>query len=363
MTDKKRLDLPALRSALIEAGATWTPGETEVGALSLEQRRLYLGATPPPETPSLADRERLASANATAPARTLAAAVPSSVDLRPYVQPVRNQGACGSCVAFGTIAMVEGTRRYDAKDPTLAFDLSEAHLFYGHAGAEGRNCQNGWWPDNALNALRDKGIVDEACSPYTAGNQDVQLCGDAENRLFRLTTWKRLDTVDEMKGRLATAGPLTACLSVYEDFYSYRSGVYRHRVGSLIGGHCVAIVGYDDNERAWIGKNSWGTGWGEDGFFRIGYGDCGIDHEMWGAELPRDDEGEWLRRRAVNGIWVINETGNAAAYLAGVGWKHISATTEIELLSLLTTLTSARATKSRVDVRLVGDKIVEVYLF
>ena len=72
-----------------------------------------------------------------------------------YLTPVKNQGNCGSCVSFGTVAAVEGRMRRQRNDPNLAVDYSEAHLFYCHARSEGRNCDNGWWPDRALNAFRD----------------------------------------------------------------------------------------------------------------------------------------------------------------------------------------------------------------
>jgi hypothetical protein len=84
-----------------------------------------------------------------------------------------------------------------------------------------------------------------------------------------------------MKAFIAGTGPLTACFTVYEDFYYYTGGVYVHTSGSSVGGHCISIVGYNDEGQYWIAKNSWGTGWGEQGFFQIGYGQCGIDSEMW----------------------------------------------------------------------------------
>jgi len=66
-------------------------------------------------------------------------------------------------------------------------------------------------------------------------------------------------------------------MAVYQDFFSYRSGIYKHVSGGLAGYHCIMIAGYDDTQQCWICKNSWGTGWGENGWFRIGYGECQID--------------------------------------------------------------------------------------
>jgi hypothetical protein len=69
-------------------------------------------------------------------------------------------------------------------------------------------------------------------------------------------------------------------MAVYQDFFSYSGGVYRHVTGALAGYHAVSVVGYDDTQSCWISKNSWGPGWGEAGFFRIGYGQAGIDSQF-----------------------------------------------------------------------------------
>jgi C1A family cysteine protease len=45
-----------------------------------------------------------------------------------------------------------------------------------------------------------------------------------------------------------------------------------------------SIIGYDDDAAVWIGKNSWGLDWGEEGFFQIAYGECAIDSSMWAVE-------------------------------------------------------------------------------
>jgi cathepsin B len=67
--------------------------------------------------------------------------------------------------------------------------------------------------------------------------------------------------------------------TVYEDFMNYKSGVYKHQTGSQLGGHAVKIVGWGDGY--WIVANSWGTSWGEKGFFNIAFGNCGIDSAVY----------------------------------------------------------------------------------
>lgn len=67
--------------------------------------------------------------------------------------------------------------------------------------------------------------------------------------------------------------------TVYEDFMSYKDGVYKHKTGNALGGHAVKIVGWGDGY--WIVANSWGTGWGMKGFFNIAFGECGIDSAVY----------------------------------------------------------------------------------
>jgi hypothetical protein len=81
---------------------------------------------------------------------------------------------------------------------------------------------------------------------------------------------------------------MVAGMAVFNDFFSYRTGVYRHTTGALAGYHAVSVVGYDDSQQCWICKNSWGPGWGDSGWFRIGYGECGMDTQFafYDADAP-----------------------------------------------------------------------------
>ncbi|HEX3174875.1 MAG TPA: C1 family peptidase [Solirubrobacterales bacterium] len=218
---------------------------------------------------------------------------PPSVDLRAtsagnMITPIRDQEACGSCVAFGSSAAVEGTLKVEAGNPELEPDLSEAFLFYCRAAEEGRTCggpTGGWYPKAALDVFSEKGgVPQEECFPYTAGDQECAACNDWEGQATTIAAWKPLHTPAEMKDWLATHGPIVGSMVVYEDFMHYAGGVYKHVTGEEEGGHCICIVGYDDEGEYWIAKNSWNTGWGEEGFFRIGYGECAIDSGALGVE-------------------------------------------------------------------------------
>jgi C1A family cysteine protease len=105
-------------------------------------------------------------------------------------------------------------------------------------------------------------------------------CDDWENRAVKVVDWKEVTDTGLRKEWLSTTGPMVACMAVYRDFFSYRSGVYRHTSGDLAGYHAICAVGYSEEENCWICKNSWGTDWGDAGWFKIGYGECGIDTEF-----------------------------------------------------------------------------------
>jgi C1A family cysteine protease len=328
-------EVAALQKHLEDSKANWKAGKTAVSELSSAEMQKRLGWVPPKGQPTLQERERDAKAKhadakakhakhaaespspsdpadpppgnpgpasttdpaptatteaATATATATVAAPAASFDLRQvsggaYITPVKDQGGCGSCVAFGSAAAVEGTLRWQTRDPNLAVDLSEAQLFYCIAVAQqGRNCDIGWNGSAALDAYRDIGIADDACFPYTSGNTACSPCANAQSRLTKITGWHYLTTAADMKAWLSTRGPLVTRFNVYDDFRYYTGVVDSPTSTTLRGGHCVCAVGYDDINQCWICKNSWGTGWGEGGFFRIAYGQCGIDYNMLAVE-------------------------------------------------------------------------------
>ena len=219
-----QIDVTSIQTAIQKEQAGWQAGSNFLTALSDQERSLYLGYEPGPGEPSLVQREEAAMVHyhAFAGAKMRGVGAPAAYDLRNvggqnFITPVRNQASCGSCVAFGTVATVEGTARVAANNPNLAIDLSEAQLFYCHARAQGRNCGNGWWVDPALDCFKNPGVADEACYPYTAGDQNcTNLCGDWQNRATRITDWHKITAAADMKTWLSTRGPLDTCMTVYD---------------------------------------------------------------------------------------------------------------------------------------------------
>lgn len=87
----------------------------------------------------------------------------------------------------------------------------------------------------------------------------------------------------QIKSEIYANGPMETDFTVYNDFFNYASGVYQHVYGAYAGGHAVKILGWgtENGVDYWLCANSWGTGWGLDGFFKIKQGDCGIDDTVY----------------------------------------------------------------------------------
>lgn len=203
----------------------------------------------------------------------MAVSYPPSFDWRKtdegdYTTPIRDQGQCGSCVAFATVGLMESVSEIAKKDTRLQLDLSEAYLFPRGGG----HCASGAQFVRMIMAA-ESGVCDELCCPYTG---DWKPCPDYKNRLTAISSYKTLFSADQAKAHIATVGPIMTGMEVYTDFFDYDGGIYSQEYGDFAGNHAVLIVGYNDNEGCWICKNSWGTSWGESGWFRIKQGQCGM---------------------------------------------------------------------------------------
>jgi hypothetical protein len=187
-----------------------------------------------------------------------------------YTTPIRDQSPAPTCEAFALIAALETEMQYTLKERYLP-DLSENHLYFNAGGT----IEKGWVNLNdAAKYLVQYGVPDEGCfpDPHRPTDYPYYSLPGWENRTVKISEWGWIeDNITTMKQALIDHGPLVICIHFLKDFFYYLGGVYKPRFGSHGGGHVVTIVGYDDSKNCWIVKNSWGTKWGEDGWFRMAY--------------------------------------------------------------------------------------------
>ncbi len=160
--------------------------------------------------------------------------------------------------------------------PNYNLDLAEQILIscYNTNGCSGGSLSG------ASSYIKTVGLPLESCFSYRAydandGANSVlcsEACDNWEQNTYTILDYGSVSkTVSAIKEALVNFGPLVTTFNVYSDFFSYNGGIYSYTTGTYQGGHAVLIVGYDDVNQCFIVKNSWGTGWGESGYFRIDY--------------------------------------------------------------------------------------------
>ncbi len=211
-------------------------------------------------------------------------ATPTSYDWRDFGgnTPVKNQGSCGSCWAFGTVAPLEMLISIHCN--ARVEDLSEQYLV--SCNENNWSCSGGWFAHDYHQSYipttkkeTNAGAVLDANFPYTATNA---ACNGPHSHPYKINSWSyvagySVPSVAAIKQAIQTYGPVSTSVCVGSSFQAYRSGIFNaNETCSGTVNHAVALVGWNDDvgpdNGYWILKNSWGTGWGESGYMRIRYG-------------------------------------------------------------------------------------------
>ena len=190
--------------------------------------------------------------------------------------PVRDQGNCGSCWAFGTVGPLESAILI--KDG-VSRDLAEQYLV--SCNTDGWGCNGGWWAHDYHEwkyptSEPGPGAVSEANFPYTATDAP---CNSPYTHNEKIADWvyitndSSVPSTDAIKQAILDHGPVSAGVCVNTAFQAYTGGVFKPSFSICFSiNHAIVLVGWDDSKGAWRLRNSWGQNWGEDGYMWIAYG-------------------------------------------------------------------------------------------
>jgi cathepsin B len=209
----------------------------------------------------------------------------------PVCEPViKDQGECGSCWAFASTTVLEsrfcsftGGKLKPVLSPQDLVSCCDTDYAFGCDGGDPS------WVFRYY--LKNTGVVTDSCFPYTAGDGIVERCitrckNGERKKYYKGRGDNRIKGAKEMMKELDTYGPIFASMMVYEDFYQYRGGIYRYTWGKKEEGHAIVLYGYgsENGVNYWLGQNSWGTDWGEDGSFKIKWGECEVENYTWSTD-------------------------------------------------------------------------------
>jgi len=299
--------------------STWVAGINDrFTYMTAAQIKRQMGAlTPPPEIANLL------------PVKTseprMVGVIPPTFDARsfwprcPSIAMIRDQSSCGSCWAFG--AVEAATDRICIETNATSQLMISANDLTACCASCGFGCGGGYLP-SAWDYLTSTGIVTggnyndsttlQWCQKYSLPNcahhepgmypscptteydtpkcmstcdkgTHYQMTYAADHRKFS-KSYSLPNDVNAIATEILMHGPVEAAFTVYEDFLTYKSGVYVHQSQQAVGGHAVKLMGWGTENGAdyWLVANSWNEGWGDHGTFKIARGtdECGIESQV-----------------------------------------------------------------------------------
>ncbi len=199
--------------------------------------------------------------------------IPEKIDYTEAITPVRDQGNEGVCVGFASVC---GMKEYqEQKDYGKPVELSPRFVYSECKKVDGSPNSEGTSIRVAMKVLSETGVCRELLWPYSPHQTDNPRLGylvDASK--FKIQSYARILNLHELKLTLATHGPnVTIGVMVYQGMMTTKNGVVPlpKRRDRALGGHAIYPVGYNDKTQFVKFKNSWGEGWGNNGFGYLPY--------------------------------------------------------------------------------------------
>jgi len=230
---------------------------------------------------------------ATVSATSVCNASAQSVDLMSlgFVSDVQDQKTCGACWAFATVGSYESS--YKVQNNKGPVNASEQQVI--DCSGAGK-CTGGWW---AFDYFRDRGDGSRSDVAYTATDA---ACPLNPKSLYRAVNWDYINscdptaqtncdpmaTKDQIKAALCEHGAVVTAFNATPTFIAHSGTAVFKETNNRTVNHGIVIVGWDDTKSAWRIKNSWGTGWGDQGFAWVDYGTNNIGFGAAWVESKKD---------------------------------------------------------------------------
>ncbi|KAK2143035.1 hypothetical protein LSH36_885g00059 [Paralvinella palmiformis] len=245
--------------------------------------------------------------------------IPKSFDARkkwkncPTIKEIRDQGSCGSCWAVAAVTAFSDRICIQSHSRKNAHISAEDLL--SCCTECGMGC-NGGFPSAAWEYFGSSGVVTggqygshQGCRPYSIKPCEHHVNGSRlpcseggvtphcvrqceagyklkynKDKHFDVNHYAVPRDEKQIQIEVMKYGPVEAAFSVYSDFPNYKSGVYQHTTGEILGGHAVRMIGWgiENGTPYWLIANSWNTDWGDHGTFKIlrGSDECGIESQI-----------------------------------------------------------------------------------
>jgi C1A family cysteine protease len=200
--------------------------------------------------------------------------LPKKADLRSFCSTVEDQGALGSCTAQ---ALAGNLEFLDNRIDSIYTDVSRLFIYYNErALIDSVDYDSGASLRDGIKSLKNSGVCEERLWPYSiekfTKKPPAKCYRDAKGH--RIKSYYRIGSLREMLICLVEGYPFVFGFTVYESFESARVAktgkVNMPRKGeTVLGGHAVMAVGYDQKGKRFLARNSWGRNWGMDGYFTM----------------------------------------------------------------------------------------------
>jgi len=232
---------------------------------------------------------------------------------------IRDQSSCGSCWAFGSTEAFND-RLCIATGNKIKLSVEDTTANCGFLQCFSMGC-NGGQPGKAWDWFKKHGVVTggdyfdigngETCAPYSLkpcahhvpATEKYPACPSSEystpslnscsestysksykDDKIQATDSYSLNGIEAIQADMVQFGSATAAFTVYDDFPTYKSGVYKKTSNKQLGGHAVKLLGWgtENGEDYWLVANSWNEEWGDHGTFKIarGHDECGIESQV-----------------------------------------------------------------------------------